>query len=148
MARYVVMQKEVDVSGAQFIRDGFSVPALIVPHLWLLFHRQWLAATAVISVLALGMLAAWHWQAPSFALGADALISIYVALEGATLRIANLERAGWHEAAVVEADNAEEAEIRYFGALPEKTEAALPQMMSTGSFGRPSSNDFAFPQRG
>jgi Protein of unknown function (DUF2628) len=146
MARYVVMQKEGDVSGAEFIRDGFSLPALIVPHLWLLFYRQWLAAIAVISVMVLGAMAAWQFNAPLLALGADVLISLYVALEGATLRIANLERDGFSEVAVVEAATREEAEIRYFGTLPDSALTFTPPVSNV--FGRSSHNAFAFPERG
>lgn len=146
MARYVVMQKEGDVSGAEFIRDGFSLPALIVPHLWLLFYRQWLAAIAVISLMVLAALAAWQFQMPLIVLAADLPISIYVALEGASLRIGNLERDGFHEAAVIEAGTVEEAEIRYFGALQGSTLVDR-SPVSNGS-GRQSSNAFAFPARG
>jgi hypothetical protein len=146
VARYVVMQKQEDAAGAMFVRDGFSLPALIVPHFWLLFYRQWMAAIAVVSVMVLGALAAWQWGAPLIAVGADILISLYVALEGATLRIANLERDGFSEAAVVEAATHEEAEIRYYSALPESTSGYTPPVSSV--FGRPSNNAFAFPQRG
>jgi Protein of unknown function (DUF2628) len=146
MARYVVMQKQEDAAGAMFVRDGFSLPALIVPHLWLLFYRQWLAAAAVIGAMVLGALAAWQWGAPLIAVGTDILISLYVALEGATLRIANLERDGFSEAAIVEAATREEAEIRYYGTLPESALTFTPPASS--AFGRPSNNAFAFPQRG
>jgi hypothetical protein len=143
MARYVVMQKSEDVGGAEFIRDSFSLPALIVPHFWLLFHRQWLAAAAVIGAMVLAALAAWQLGAPVLVLGADILISLYVALEGATLRIANLERDGFHEAAIVEAATREEAEIRYFGTVPDQALTFTPPASS--SFGR--SNAFAFPAK-
>ena len=146
MARYVVMQNGADSAGAEFIRDGFSLPALIVPHLWLLFYRQWLAAAAVIGIMVLGALAAWQFNAPLLALAADLPISIYVALEGATLRIANLERSGWHDAAVVEADNFEEAEIRFFGALPEVPVSQTPIIATAPKF--TGLNAFAFPARG
>jgi Protein of unknown function (DUF2628) len=142
----VVMQKQDDVAGAEFIRDGFSLPALIVPHLWLAFHRQWLAAGAVIGVMVLGILAARNFGMPLLGFGADLLISIYVALEGSTLRIANLERDGFSEVAVVEAATHEEAEIRYFGTLPESTSDYTPPVSNV--FGRRSNNAFAFPQRG
>ena len=146
MARYVVMQKSSDNTGVVFIRDKFSLPALIVPHLWLLFHRQWLAAAAVIGIMVLGALAAWQFNAPLLVLAADLPISIYVALEGATLRIANLESRGWHEAAVVEAQNSEEAEIRFFGASPEEPVSPTPAIATAPKF--TSSNAFAFPARG
>jgi Protein of unknown function (DUF2628) len=148
MARYVVMQNGNDSHGAEFIRDTFSLPALIVPHLWLLFHRQWLAAAAVTGIMVLGALAAWRLNAPLLMLAVDLPISIYVALEGACLRIFNLESKGWHEAGAVEADTLEEAEIRFFGALPQVPLAAEPIIAPALVLGRPSNTAFAFPQRG
>ena len=145
MARYVVMQNGTDSAGAEFIREGFSVPALIAPHLWLLFYRQWLAAAGVIGVMVLGALAAWRYNAPLLALAADLPISVYIALEGASVRIANLERLGWRDAAVVEADGLEEAEIRFFGTFPQNTNTAAPVMAITP--GAMPSNAFAFPAR-
>ena len=146
MARYVVMQKGDDAGGAVFIRDGFSLPALIVPHLWLAFHRQWLAAITVVSAMVLGVLVAWYFNAQLMAFGFDILISLYVAFEGAMLRVANLERAGFSEAAHLEASNQEEAEIRYFGAMPESTISAA--RVFGRDAGSSSSNAFAFPARG
>lgn len=146
MARFVVMQNGADVERAVFIKDGFSVPALIVPQFWLLYHRQWLAAFAVISVMVLGALAAWQLNQPLIGLAADVPVSIYVALEGASLRILNFERAGWHEASVVEAENNEEAEIRFFGDLP-KTAAQAPILTTATNAFTPSRNAFAFPAR-
>lgn len=148
MARYVVMQNGQNSEDAVFIRDGFSFPALIVPQFWLLFHRQWLAAIAVIGLLVLGGLAAWHFNQPLLALAADLPVSIYVALEGASLRIANMERAGWREASVVEAENNEEAEIRFFGNLPETAAVTPVAPPAVKTFAGPSSNAFAFPARG
>ncbi len=146
MARYVVMQKGNDSASAEFIRDKFSLLALIVPYLWLLFYRQWLAVAAVISVMVLGAFAARQFDAPLIMLAADLPISIYVALEGAALRIANLERVGWHEAAVVEADSFEEAEIRFFGGLPEIQTSPSPVLATAPKSA--GSNAFAFPVRG
>ncbi|MGL4405680.1 MAG: DUF2628 domain-containing protein [Notoacmeibacter sp.] len=145
MARYVIMQNGENTESAIFIRDGFSVPALIVPQFWLLFHRQWLAASAVIAVMVLGALAAWQFNQPLLALAADLPLSIYVALEGASLRIANLTREGWHEAKVVEADNAEEAEIRFYGALPQTAAHFVSVAPTMNTFG--GTNAFAFPAK-
>jgi hypothetical protein len=154
MARFVVMQKGTDVSGAVFVRDSFSVPALIVPWLWLAFHRQWLAAVAVVSVHVLAAIGSWRFEAPLLMLGADLLTALYVALEGATLRIATLERAGFSEVAVVEANDGQEAEIRYFGTLPQQdsgaqtTEPATPSLRPASADRAAFSNAFAFPARG
>ena len=152
MARYVVMQQGADVTGAKFIRDMFSVPALVFPHVWLLFHRQWLAAIAVIGAMVICTLAGWYFDARLLAFGGDILISLYVALEGASLRIANLEQAGWSQAAIIEAASPEEAETRYFGA------AVMPETLPDLNFRKAinpalgisiaATNAFAFPARG
>lgn len=154
MARFVVMQKGGDAAGAVFVRDSFSVPALIVPFFWLVFYRQWLAAMALVSANVLAAMASWRFEAPLLMLGTDLLTALYVALEGATLRIATLKQAGFAEAAVVEANDGQEAEIRYFGALAQQAsgaqmaEPAAPSLRPPSSDSAAFSNAFAFPARG
>ncbi|MFU0505119.1 DUF2628 domain-containing protein [Pseudaminobacter sp. NGMCC 1.201702] len=117
MASYVVMEppgrKGEAASNAVFVRDGFSLVAFLVPPLWLLWYRLWIeAALAVAAALALGALG----EIAGFGMTGtllSLLVSVYVGLEGAALRIAALRRRGWHEWGVVEADRAGDAELRY-----------------------------------
>lgn len=118
MASYVVMEPPSDglgarPEGARLIRDGFSWIAFIVPPLWLLWHRLWLAALAAIVVL--GLLSALGESRGLGIAGAllTLLVSLYVGLEGQSLRIAGLRRAGWTEWGVVEAEDLSDAETRY-----------------------------------
>lgn len=125
MASYVVMEpkregaKAID---AVFIRDGFAFFAFLLPFVWLLWHRLWIeAALALGAALLIGVLAEAGGYGPYASL-LSLLVSIYVGLEGAALRIQALRRRGWRDAAVVEADSAAEAEIRYFAGLADDPE--------------------------
>ena len=136
MASYAVMEPSVagsDDAGrerAVLVRDGFHVLAFLVPALWFLWHRLWIEAILVVAVtMALsgaGSLAGLGNAAPALAF----LVSLYVGLEGAALRLAALRRRGWREWGVVEAGDAAEAEIRYLveaaGGEDEASEPAAP----------------------
>ncbi|MBX3568247.1 MAG: DUF2628 domain-containing protein [Rhizobiaceae bacterium] len=118
MARYVVMVPEGPVSAAgidraRIVRDGFSFPAFIVPPLWLAWHFLWIeAAIAFAAMLGLGVLgetAGFGWAAPVLSL----LVSLFVGLEGQSMRVARLSRRGWIEVAAIEADTLDDAELRF-----------------------------------
>ncbi len=99
---------------AAFVRDGFSLLAFIAPVLWLLWYRLWLEAILVLLVAAiiaaLGNYADMGAALPMLSL----LVSAFIGMEGQAMRLARLRRRGWREAAVIEAANRTEAEIRYF----------------------------------
>lgn len=126
MAAYVIMeprQKTPATVDAVFIRDGFAFLAFLVPFVWLLWHRLWIeAALALGAVLLIGALAETGGYG-AYASLLSLLVSIYVGLEGAALRINALRRRGWRDAAVVEANSAAEAEIRYYAAVAVEPEA-------------------------
>lgn len=131
MAVYVIMeprQKTPATVDAVFIRDGFAFLAFLVPFIWLLWHRLWIEAAlalgAVLLIGALAEVAGYGFYASLLSL----LVSIYVGLEGAALRIGALRRRGWRDVAVVEADSAAEAEIRYYGAVAAEPEADVRPM--------------------
>jgi hypothetical protein len=118
MASYVAMlpprgSPEQRMEQAVFIRDGFSWPGLIVPPLWLLWHRLWLEAILVFLVMALfsGLGEVAGFRVVGSLLGL--LVSLYIGLEGQAMRIAALRRRGWQDWGVVEAARQEEADIRY-----------------------------------
>jgi hypothetical protein len=116
MATYIVMEPAADRRGeaAIFIRDGFAPLAVILPALWLLWHRLWFeAALALCAGLALAGAAVWLNSENLAGIG-SILIGIYVALEGGTLKTAAARRRGFEDAAIVEASSASEAEERYY----------------------------------
>ncbi len=118
MSSYVVMlpprgSPEQRLEQALSIRDGFSWPGLLVPPLWLAWHRLWLEAIlAFLAVAAFSGLAEAWGTGPAGALP-GLLVSLYVGLEGQAMRIAALRRRGWQDAGVVEADRSETADLRY-----------------------------------
>lgn len=133
MASFVVLAPDDNEEQAVIIRDGFSLLALILPFLWLLWHRLWFAAAMVI-LASIGLGAAMQllpdWVTV-FAV-ASMLVSLFIALEGNAMRIASKERQGWRLRAIVEAQNRATAEEIYFapsdkaaGSAPVKPEATL-----------------------
>jgi hypothetical protein len=108
------MEPEGRPEDAVFIRDGFSVFGLVLPLVWLVWNRLWFAALAVVGLTALAAAAGWHWGFAAPALATELLISLFVALEGATLRMAALEGKGYRQSAIVHAETYAEAELRYF----------------------------------
>lgn len=116
MASYVVMLPPrgsgVDVL-PEFVRDGFSVAAFLVPPLWLAWHRLWVEALLALGlVLAVPALAGWL-GAGAAAPWLSLLLALAVGLEGPSLRLAACRRRGWKDGAVIEADGLRDAEIRF-----------------------------------
>jgi hypothetical protein len=126
---------EGQTEGARFLRDGFRPWAVVLPSLWLLGHRLYLAAVAVFLVDVLVMAAA-----PGDDLPAAALLSLFlglgVALEGPSLVARRLVRLGWRDAGAVWARDAIDAELLYYaGETIEIAQAAT----SIGRSGEPRS---------
>ncbi|MEP9397658.1 DUF2628 domain-containing protein [Mesorhizobium sp. KR2-14] len=132
MAAFVVLEPPTRSASAAseravLVRDGFSLLAFLVAPLWLLWHRLWVETLLYFAVaLALAALGKFtgHEVAGSLL---SLLVSIYFGLEGAALRIAALRRRGWREWGVVEANSAQDAEMRYLGEVGNGNgEAAAP----------------------
>ncbi|MEM6463059.1 MAG: DUF2628 domain-containing protein [Pseudomonadota bacterium] len=121
MAGYVVLTppdgKRADEKTV-LIRDGFAVVALIIPVIWLLWHRLWFAAMMLflVSTALYSAIAAFPDQALVFT-ASSVLLSLFVALEGNGWRVAKKERQGWTLQGVVDApDYATAEEIWFAGA--------------------------------
>lgn len=114
-----------------FVPDSWSWPALAFGPLWLAFHRQWLGLAGYLMLFALitgvGLALGLH---PTAASALSLLLNAGLALEGHQIRRWRLERAGRPARAVVSARSLEDAEARYFSALPvrqpEAPRAAMP----------------------
>jgi hypothetical protein len=113
MARYVVMEPPAGADDARIIRDGFALFGFLLPPLWLLWHRLWLAALLAFGVMfglsVLGEVAGFGLAAPALSL----LVSLFVGLESRAMAIRALERRGWSEVAAFEVGSLADAEIRY-----------------------------------
>jgi len=116
MASYLVLEPPAATDKAEkavIVRDGFSIPAFVLPLLWFLWHRMWLEA---LGFLVMGVLLAGLGTLPGFTMLAPLLsvfLYVLIGLEAQALRIASLRRRGWREWGVVEAQNRDEAELRY-----------------------------------
>lgn len=146
-----------DESRAVLVRDGFHFLAFLVPVLWLLFQRLWLEAlfilAATLAISGLGTFAGLGAAAPVLTL----LVSLYVGLEAPALKLAAMRRRGWRDRGVVEADNARDAELRYYlavggddtqapmkeASIPLAAEPALSPQLSQG----PALGLFSYPGR-
>jgi hypothetical protein len=98
-----------------FVKDGFSWPALLVPILWILWHRLWLTLVYyIVFVLVVAWTGRLLGDGAATTLGAIGLILF--ALEANNIRRLSLESSGWREAGTGFGRNLEEAEARFFGA--------------------------------
>jgi hypothetical protein len=120
MASYVVMGPAEDRTGEQaiFIRDAFAPLAVVLPVVWLLWHRLWIEAGVALIVM-LSLTAALEWLGLAELAGLAAfLIGLYAALEGSALRIFAARRKGFAEKAVIDAASVGDAEEHYFLTRP------------------------------
>ena len=127
MRRYRIVEPpgaEGRTESARFLRDGFRPWAVVLPSLWLLGHRLYLAAVAVFLVDVLVMAAAPGDDLPAAAL-LSLLLGLGVALEGPSLVARRLVRRGWRDAGAVWARDAIDAELLYYaGETTEMPQAA------------------------
>jgi len=114
-----------DAAGFVFVRDGFAIWAFLLPPLWMLWHRMWLALAGYIAISA-------ALQALGRTVGASAaligivgvLVSLLIGLEAATLRRYALSSRGWRTVGVVSGDDLEAAERRFFDSWARRGAAA------------------------
>ncbi|MBO6540131.1 MAG: DUF2628 domain-containing protein [Rhizobiaceae bacterium] len=155
MASYVVMEPPSRSDGeVRFVRDGFYVFALILPFIWLLWHRMWIEALLVFALAIALSVGGELAGLQGVTMGLSLLISVYVALEGASLRVAALRRQGWRESGVVDATNEDEAMLRYFeahGEPPARNDTPPPETPRPApppaSSGAPALGLFSYPDR-
>lgn len=129
MATYVVMEppgRSEKVETTAFIRDGFTWLGLLVPPLWLAWHRLWIEAGLAFVVMGLLSMAGQNLGLGLASSLLSLLVSFYVGLEGQGLRIAALRRRGWHEWGVVQGGRLDDADIRYALEVEAHVEETMP----------------------
>jgi len=129
-----------------FLKEGFSWPALLVPLLWLLYHRMWMLAGAYFGLsAALALLGQWLDPQGVAATILGLSSGLMVACEANGLRRWHLSRSGYREVASIAAPNLAEAELRYFSARPDATPApAAPVRVTPGTERRRTSVGWGF----
>lgn len=101
-----------DGGNLEAIRDGFSFKALYFTPLWLFAKRLWVAFFIYVAFLAALVLLAISIDPVSAAL-ILALSGFLIALEAKSWEAAALTYRGWREQAIIVADTAEQAVLRY-----------------------------------
>ena len=150
MASFTVLERRSGgESDAEFVRDGFSFVAFLVPLVWLLWHRLWLEAALYVAAVMAVAAAALAGAGENVTLLAI-FINLLVGLEASVLRLKSLRRAGWIEWGIVEAANLSEAEARYLaeaGYVDAESQAAevLPARFTTASASGPALGLLAYP---
>ena len=98
-----------------FIAERFSWAAFLASPFWCLFQRAWVAAALWIAVFAAAMaLFAMGWIPASAVTLMVLILSTLTGMEAGEIRRSALERRGWMLADVVEAQNIDAAELRWF----------------------------------
>jgi hypothetical protein len=109
-----------------FVKEGFSWPALLVPLLWVIYHRMWIEFVVLLLVY-IGLQLAFGTDAQGQTLTAFAsfAIGLLFAFEANDLRTASLERRGYRFAGVASGRDRIDAERSFFVTwLPQQERAA------------------------
>jgi len=97
------------------LRDGFSLPAMLLGPFWLAWNRAWIPAIGWTSLLALIVLAGVKLGASSETLSlANTALALLLGFEGSRLVAWSLARRHYNESAVIIGESADEAEEIFF----------------------------------
>jgi len=106
-------QAQEDGSAVKFLVDGNAVYAVMLPPVWLVWHRLWWALGVYISLVAIILLlVTTPWR--DAALFLSLIPGLYLWLEGNELIAQKYQRRGWRFVGVVQGANEEDAELRYY----------------------------------
>lgn len=130
MTSYSVYLKPETVSQTlddefRLVPDTKATLALLFPPFWLAWHRLWLPLLAYFVVMVAILLLAI--SSPSVAVSYLSILpGFYLLLEGHELVRNKLENTGWRYAGIVDAENREEAEIRFIVGQQHTSETPRP----------------------
>ena len=100
-----------------FIKDGFAWLGLLIPVIWMLWHRLWRPLAGYLIVIVLIAVAGFAVPLPgSLTASMGLLANLFVGLEGNNFRRRALARRGFEEVADIAAASNEEASFRFFAA--------------------------------
>ena len=109
-----------------FVKDGISWAALIVPAFWLIYHRMWIELLVYLAAYAaLGWAMTYSQDSSDFLAWVGLALSLLFAFEANDLRRYALERKGYRQLGVAIGGSREAAELSFFRAwLPEQSKSA------------------------
>ena len=102
-----------NISKIEFIAERKSIWALLLPYLWLIYHKLWWELLA-FAIYMIAPIFVAQQGAEVHAVILSYLPAVFLFLEGSALRCYRLERKGWHYLGVVEAENSSDAEFKFF----------------------------------
>lgn len=119
MTSFVVLQHDDEPTAKAlektvFVRDAFSIVALAFPILWLFWYRLWIAGGCALALFVavsafVGQNVSVFWLLMVF----NILLSLAVAIEGSACRMAALRFSGYKDRAIIEAENLEQAQLKW-----------------------------------
>lgn len=111
-----------------FVKDGISWPALIVPAFWLIYHRMWIELLVYLAAYgALGWAMTYSQNGADFLAWVGLALTLLLAFEANDLRRYALERRGYRQLGVAIGSSREAAELSFFRAwLPEQSNSTRP----------------------
>lgn len=119
MTSFVVLQHEDEPTAKSlektvFVRDAIPIIALAFPIVWLFWHRLWVAGGLALALfVAVSAFAGENADYFSLLVAFNILLSLSVAIEGSAWRMAALRFVGYKDRAVVEAENLEQAQLKW-----------------------------------
>jgi hypothetical protein len=104
---------EIAADRAVFVRDGFAFWALLFGPLWFLRHREWLGLVGWLVIAAL-IAVAERWTGQVTSGGFELILALATGVVANDVRRLTLMLRGFRESSVVEGQNREAAERRFF----------------------------------
>lgn len=129
MVHFTVLAKPDDINDAEgliershFVKNGFSVFAATLPPVWFLVHRLWLELVIYLACL-IGLVLLADFINPLILPLIHSAVTLYLGIEGNTLRLGALQRRGYVELAVVSGHDLEACEARFLSHCLERLQA-------------------------
>lgn len=123
MALFTVLEPpQGEIDKVTFVKEGFAPGALVFTVLWALWHRMWVVAAILFSLLvAVSLSLSLLELDPLMASLLELAIGLIFGFEARKLWIMSLERSGYRNEGLIEASNQEAAELEYFASRPRMT---------------------------
>src|SRR3569833_1238958 len=120
-------RKKESVAGPErfvFVRDGFHFWAFLLPPLWLLLKRLWLALIIyVVASVALDFAMSRAHVPATWRVVIELMFALIIGFEAPTIQRWTLARRKWKTLGFVVAEDAELAERRFFGVWTQRAPA-------------------------